>query len=51
MENVQVLAAVTTPEALLEHWQGHRRFTRKVIQAFPETDFFSFMTFKVYIIY
>lgn len=42
MENVQVLAAVTTPEALLEHWQGHRRFTRKVIQAFPETDFFSF---------
>jgi uncharacterized damage-inducible protein DinB len=42
MENVQTLAVVTTPEALLEHWQGHRRLTRKVIAAFPETDFFSF---------
>jgi uncharacterized damage-inducible protein DinB len=42
MENVQELAVVTTPEALLEHWQGHRRLTRKVIQAFPETDFFTF---------
>ena len=31
-----------TPEALLAHWQGHRRLTRKVIQAFPEKDFFSF---------
>ena len=42
MENVQTLALVTTPEALLEHWQGHRRLTRKVIAAFPEKDFFSF---------
>jgi uncharacterized damage-inducible protein DinB len=42
MENVQVSAVVTTPEALLEHWQGHRRLTRKVIQAFPEKDFFGF---------
>ena len=42
MENVQTLALVTTPEALLEHWQGHRRLTRKVIAAFPEKDFFGF---------
>ena len=25
-----------TPEGLLEHWQGHRRLTRRVIAAFPE---------------
>lgn len=42
MENVQELAVVTTSEALLEHWQGHRRLTRKVIEAFPEKDFFNF---------
>jgi uncharacterized damage-inducible protein DinB len=28
--------AVFTPEILLEHWQGQRRLTRKVIVAFPE---------------
>ncbi len=31
-----------TPEALLEHWQGHRRLTRRVIEAFPEDQLFSF---------
>ena len=25
-----------TSETLLQHWQGHRRLTRKVIEAFPE---------------
>jgi uncharacterized damage-inducible protein DinB len=35
-------AVVITPEALLEHWQGHRRLTRRVIEAFPEDQFFSF---------
>ena len=30
-------AVVITPEALLEHWQGHRRLTRRVIEAFQET--------------
>ncbi|MEO5561807.1 MAG: DinB family protein [Chitinophagaceae bacterium] len=29
-------ATVITPEELLELWQGHRRVTRKVIEAFPE---------------
>lgn len=31
-----------TAEALLEHWQGHRRLTRRVIDAFPEDQLFSF---------
>ncbi len=35
-------APVITPEALLEHWQGHRRLTRRVIEAFPEEAFFHF---------
>jgi len=30
---------VLTPEALLDHWQGHRRLTRRVIEAFPENEF------------
>ena len=33
---------VITPEALLKHWQGHRRLTRRVIEAFPEDQLFSF---------
>jgi hypothetical protein len=33
---------VITPKELLEHWQGHRRVTRRVIEAFPEHDFFRF---------
>ena len=31
-----------TPDALLAHWQGHRRFTRRVIAAFPEDALFMF---------
>jgi uncharacterized damage-inducible protein DinB len=31
-----------TPDALLAHWQGHRRLTRRVIDAFPEERLFSF---------
>ena len=31
-----------TPEALLAHWQGHRRLTRRVINAFPDDKLFSF---------
>lgn len=31
-----------SPEAALEHWQGHRRLTRRVIEAFPEDQLFSF---------
>src|SRR6266536_3838110 len=35
-------ALVITPEALLTHWQGHRRLTRRVIEAFPDDKLFSF---------
>jgi uncharacterized damage-inducible protein DinB len=31
-----------TPEALLNHWQGHRRLTRRVIEAFPDDKLFTF---------
>jgi uncharacterized damage-inducible protein DinB len=27
---------------LLEHWQGHRRLTRRMIEAFPEDQLFTF---------
>ena len=32
---------VISSEALLVHWQAHRRLTRKVIEAFPEEAFFT----------
>jgi uncharacterized damage-inducible protein DinB len=31
-----------TPDALLSHWQGHRRLTRRVIEAFPDDQLFTF---------
>jgi uncharacterized damage-inducible protein DinB len=31
-----------TPANLLDHWQGHRRLTRRVIEAFPEEHLFDF---------
>ena len=31
-----------TPDALRQHWQGHRRLTRRVIEAFPEDQLFTF---------
>jgi uncharacterized damage-inducible protein DinB len=33
---------VITPEGLLEHWQGHRRVTRRMIEAFPEKELFEY---------
>jgi uncharacterized damage-inducible protein DinB len=29
-------------EAMREHWQGHRRLTRRVIEAYPEEELFRF---------
>ena len=37
-----VPASAVTPEALLRHWQGHRRLTRRVIEAFPEDQLSTF---------
>ena len=34
--------SVLSSEKLLEHWQGHRRLTRRMIEAFPEDKLFSF---------
>jgi uncharacterized damage-inducible protein DinB len=33
---------VLTANALLRNWQGHRRLTRRVIEAFPEDKLFQF---------
>jgi uncharacterized damage-inducible protein DinB len=35
-------ASFITPDALLSHWQGHRRLTRRVIDAFPDDKLFTF---------
>jgi uncharacterized damage-inducible protein DinB len=33
---------VITPEELLNHWQGHRKLTRRLIEAFPEDKLFNY---------
>jgi len=35
-------AAFLSTDDLLQHWQGHRRLTRRVIEAFPEDQLFTF---------
>ena len=35
-------ASVMSPEQLIAHWQGHRALTRRVIDAFPEDQLFTF---------
>jgi len=35
-------ASVITSAELLEHWQGHRKLTRRLIEAFPEKEFFEY---------
>ena len=35
-------AVVMTPDEFLAHWQGHRKLTRRVIEAFPENEFFTY---------
>lgn len=39
---IQAQELVITPENLYAHWQGHRRLTRKVIEAFPEERLFDY---------
>ena len=41
MTATQIQSPITS-QALLDHWQGHRRLTRRVIEAFPEDKLFSF---------
>lgn len=33
---------LVTPDALLKHWQGHRKLTRRTIDAFPEDKLFQY---------
>jgi uncharacterized damage-inducible protein DinB len=33
---------LVTADSLLQNWQGHRRLTRKTIEAFPEDKLFTF---------
>jgi uncharacterized damage-inducible protein DinB len=40
--NTTTSPEVITKEGLLRHWMGHRNLTRRVIEAFPEKDFFEF---------
>jgi uncharacterized damage-inducible protein DinB len=35
-------APIMTSQQFLEHWQGHRALTRRVIEAFPEDKLFSY---------
>lgn len=35
-------AVVMTADEFLAHWQGHRNLTRRVIDAFPEKEFFTY---------
>lgn len=35
-------AAFLMPDALLHHWQGHRRLTRRTIDRFPDDQIFTF---------
>ena len=34
--------SVITSNELLEHWQGHRRLTRRLIEVFPEKELFEY---------
>jgi len=42
METIMNTTAVLSKEQLLRHWLGHRFVTRRVMEAFPEKDFFEF---------
>ncbi|HLT93090.1 MAG TPA: DinB family protein [Membranihabitans sp.] len=37
-----VMNEVISPKELRIHWQGHRVLTRRVIEAFPEKEFFTY---------
>jgi len=38
----QKTAVVITSSELLNHWQSHRGLTRRLIEAFPEKEFFNY---------
>ncbi len=42
MDTTSTAAPIMTSQQFLEHWQGHRALTRRVIDAFPENDLFAY---------
>ena len=42
MQQQTLEVPVLTEDSLLRHWQGHRKLTRKVIEAFPEEALFTY---------
>jgi uncharacterized damage-inducible protein DinB len=42
MNEPTVQPEIITQQQLLDHWQGHRRLTRRVIEAFPDDQLFHF---------
>lgn len=42
MNTIMNTPVVLSKEQLLRHWLGHRFVTRRVIEAFPEKEFFEF---------
>lgn len=42
MQSPDTMTTFITPEIFLEHWQGHRALTRRVIEAFPEDKLFTY---------
>ena len=41
MPTTSTTTLLVSPEQFLEHWQGHRTLTRRVIAAFPEDKLFT----------
>lgn len=39
--NIKTTIETVTKDQLLQHWQGHRNLTRRVIEAFPEDELFN----------
>src|SRR6187551_3283256 len=39
---LEATTQIITSNELLDHWQGHRRLTRRTIEAFPEKELFTF---------
>lgn len=42
LETSEKINAIITPEELAAHWKGHRGLTRKLIEAFPEKEYFEY---------
>ena len=42
MSSSSTAAPIMTSQQFLEHWQGHRVLTRRIIDAFPEEELFNY---------